>query len=439
MSVTRGSQSPSRATVTDVCLVGLGPANLALAIALKDVGIDVIVLEKQPSFTWHKEALLPGTRMQVHFLKDLVTPRDPAHPLTFVSYLHEVGAFESFVNAAHTTSTREQFHEYLCWAAAAIKDVCTFGRTVTSIARCTDSDLWTVRSELDGAAAGHGDVGPYEVRARVVVLGVGSEPHMPGGVAKSRRVLHSANASQLSALQDHIDGPIGVLGAGQSAAEILLMLLRGHNGTSDLEHYFHPYGMMRADDNPFANELFDRMGAEVVFGAEDSVRSAWRRAHANTNYGVVDADTLQQLYDTIYHHRLAGGERYTAWRGSTLNAVEEDDGHVDLLLEDHSGHRVRRRVSLLVCATGYRPADLRPLLSDPSLRLSWADDAPVLTAHFEAVDALGRPIENLLIHGAHAEPSHGLGVGLLSNIATRAGTMASRISTLLQRGREARC
>ncbi|WP_188484808.1 SidA/IucD/PvdA family monooxygenase [Cellulomonas carbonis] len=423
--------------MTDVCVVGLGPANLALAIALKDAGIDVTVLEKEPSFTWHREALLPGTRMQVHFLKDLVTPRDPTHPLTFVNYLHEVGAFESFVNAAHTTATRELFHEYLCWSADAIKDVCTFARTVTSIARCTYSDLWTVRSEPAGAAAGHGDVGPHEVRARVVVLGVGSEPHMPGGVARSRRVLHSANASQLPGLQDRIDGPIGVLGAGQSAAEVLLMLLRRHNGTSDFEHYFHPYGMMRADDNPFANELFDRTGPEVMFGAKDSVRSAWRSAHANTNYGVVDADTLQRLYDTIQDHRLAGGARYTAWRGSTLNAVTEKDGHVEVLLEDHSGKRVLRRVALLLCATGYRPVDLRPLLSDPSLRLSWADGAPLLTAHFEAVDVLGRPIENLLIHGAHAEPSHGLGVGLVSNIATRAGAMASRIKALLRTGRAA--
>ncbi|KAL1958104.1 hypothetical protein VTO42DRAFT_5144 [Malbranchea cinnamomea] len=71
--------------------VGFGPASLAIAIALHDrlekahqekqtFRLDcpkVRFLERQPNISWHSGLLVPGSKMQISFIKDLATLRDP--------------------------------------------------------------------------------------------------------------------------------------------------------------------------------------------------------------------------------------------------------------------------------------------------------------------------------------------------------------------------
>ena len=67
--------------VLDLVGVGFGPSNLALGILLEEENTTrepasrttARFLEKQPHFGWHDGMLLPGTDMQISFLKDLVT------------------------------------------------------------------------------------------------------------------------------------------------------------------------------------------------------------------------------------------------------------------------------------------------------------------------------------------------------------------------------
>ena len=68
--------------IHDLIGVGFGPSNLALAIALQEGqpqtgAIDALFLEKQPHFAWHGDMMLDGTHMQISFLKDLATLRNP--------------------------------------------------------------------------------------------------------------------------------------------------------------------------------------------------------------------------------------------------------------------------------------------------------------------------------------------------------------------------
>ncbi|HSX98944.1 MAG TPA: SidA/IucD/PvdA family monooxygenase, partial [Streptomyces sp.] len=72
-------------SIYDVLGIGFGPSNLALAIALHEHsaevgaenGLRVGFLERQPRFGWHRGMLIDDATMQVSFLKDLVTMRDP--------------------------------------------------------------------------------------------------------------------------------------------------------------------------------------------------------------------------------------------------------------------------------------------------------------------------------------------------------------------------
>ncbi|CAM5522064.1 lysine N(6)-hydroxylase/L-ornithine N(5)-oxygenase family protein [Streptomyces tanashiensis] len=111
--------------VYDVVGVGFGPANLALAIAVEEYNeqaapgeeLTAVFLEKQPNFGWHRGMLLPDATMQVSFLKDLATMRNPLSRFGFVPYLHDRGRLVDFINHKMLFPTREEFHDYLQWAA----------------------------------------------------------------------------------------------------------------------------------------------------------------------------------------------------------------------------------------------------------------------------------------------------------------------------------
>jgi L-ornithine N5-oxygenase len=68
--------------------VGFGPSNLAVAIAAGELGAAAprqLFLERQPRFGWHRGMLIEDATMQVSFLKDLVTLRNPASRITISS------------------------------------------------------------------------------------------------------------------------------------------------------------------------------------------------------------------------------------------------------------------------------------------------------------------------------------------------------------------
>lgn len=114
-----------RTQVHDLIGVGFGPSNLALAIAAVEHNdqangagrVSVRFFERQPAFGWHRGMLLDDATMQVSFLKDLVTLRNPASGFSFLAYLHECGRLVDFINHKTLFPLRVEFHAYLEWAA----------------------------------------------------------------------------------------------------------------------------------------------------------------------------------------------------------------------------------------------------------------------------------------------------------------------------------
>ena len=79
--------------IHDLIGIGFGPSNIALAIALDEQrqagqAKDALFIERQPCFAWHPHMLLENAHMQISFLKDLVTPRNPGSRFSFLNYLH---------------------------------------------------------------------------------------------------------------------------------------------------------------------------------------------------------------------------------------------------------------------------------------------------------------------------------------------------------------
>ena len=132
-----------REYIHDLIGVGFGPSNLALAVRLAENGGAPgahCFIERQPEFGWHRGMLLDDSRMQISFLKDLVTMRDPKSRFTFINYLFERGRLQDFVNLKNFYPTRIEFHDYLRWVASAFDDQVHYGESVTQIEPVTDEN-----------------------------------------------------------------------------------------------------------------------------------------------------------------------------------------------------------------------------------------------------------------------------------------------------------
>jgi len=418
--------------VWDVIGIGFGPANLALAIALAEsnaqrLGADrvsALFLEKQADFGWHRGMLIPDATMQVSFLKDLVTPRNPTSDFSFVAYLHRHGRLSDYINLKTLYPYRVEFHDYLAWAAERMSSWVSYGREVIDVVPVGDPDAVTC---LEVVSSGPGGVVERH-RARTVVLAPGIAPTLPDGVTGSARVWHSSELLPRTAeLPRSGVGRFVVVGAGQSAAEAVGYLHHRY-GDAEVCAVHRRYGYSPADDSPFANQVFDPEAVDEFFGASEPVRRELLARHRNTNYAVVDLENITDLYRRRYVDDLQGRSRLRMLPVSEVVAVEEQADHVAVTVHSHlDGRHTVLACDAVVYATGY---EVRP----PTTVLGRAGSLCRLDADGRAL--IGRDYRLELDAAAagvavyvqgNTEQTHGLGSTLLSNVATRAGEIVASL------------
>ncbi|MGI5132087.1 lysine N(6)-hydroxylase/L-ornithine N(5)-oxygenase family protein [Pseudonocardia sp. CA-107938] len=408
--------------VHDLVGIGFGPSNLGLAIALEEQAapLSVRFVERQEAFGWHRGMLLEDATMQISFLKDLVTLRDPTSSFSFLSYLKDRGRLVDFINYGSAFPTRLEFHDYLEWSAARFADRVDYATSVERVAAVPDDP-----SVVDV----HTSAGTV-LRTRNVVLATGLQPHLPDGVRTGERVWHSRDLlTRIGSVTD--PRRVIVVGAGQSAAETVDHL---HRTFPDAEvcAVFSRYGYSPADDSSFANRVFDPDAVDDFFDAPADVKDLILGYHANTNYSVVDPELIESLYRRHYHEKVSGHERLRFLNVSRVaDAVPVGDATgepvVDLVIESLlDGRREVVTADLVVYATGYRPSDPRQLLGglvdscvrDEAGRLDIGRDYRVRTA--------AELTAGIYLQGP-TERTHGLSSTLLSNVAVRAGEIAASI------------
>lgn len=417
---------PNELKTYDLVGVGFGPSNLALAVALDELKcpISAMFLERQPSFGWHRAMLLPSTKMQVSFLKDLVTFRNPMSPFSFVAYLHAVGRLSRFVNNKDFFPTRLEFNDYLKWVGANFADRVEYGSEVTALrlpegpAATADHILVTART-----AAG----GERTIAARNVVISTGLVARMPEGIRAGERIWHSSeflvNLERWGSLPLR---RVAVVGAGQSAAEIARHF-HAFLGDASIHAVIPSYGYMVADNSPLANEVFDPEAVDDYYDSSEWSKESLWNYHRNTNYSVVDEELINDLYQRMYQDRVAGRERLELLRMTRLERAQPIDGGVRLTVRSEL-HDVRQLdVDVVVCATGYRPMSAAAVLGDlePYCQLDNSGMLRVGRDYRLMTDpALGCAI---YLQGG-TEHSHGLSSSLLSNIAVRSGEIARSVA-----------
>lgn len=415
------------ADIIDVVGVGFGPANLALAIAITEHNeactpgsrISARFLERQSEFGWHRGMLIDGATLQVSFLKDLATMRNPTSDFGFLSYLQARGRLVDFINHKSLFPTRVEFHDYLEWAAARLDHLVSYGSDVVEIVPVIEHgqiDYFDIRMR-------GGDV----VRARNVVLGLGLAPRVPSGVQLSDRIWHNHDLlRRLEKLPSAVHDRFTVVGAGQSAAEVVDYLHREFPH-AEVCAIFSRYGYSPADDSAFANRIFDPAAVDEFFSAPEAVKNSIMGYHRNTNYSVVDLELIDELYRRSYQEKVVGRERLRILNTSRIVAESSTVDGVDITVEHlPTGRRRELSSDVLIYATGYQPADPFAVLGSLGPYCA-TDEAGRLKVHRDyQVETAPELRAGIYLQGG-TEHSHGISSSLLSNAAIRAQDILSSL------------
>ncbi|MFJ3722965.1 lysine N(6)-hydroxylase/L-ornithine N(5)-oxygenase family protein [Streptomyces sp. NPDC090045] len=422
--------------IHDLIGIGFGPSNVAMAIAVGEhnarVGREEVItthfFEQQPRFGWHRGMLIDDATMQVSFLKDLVTLRNPASEFSFLCYLKSKGRLIDFINHKNLFPLRVEFHDYLEWSAAKVDDMVSYGHEVvgvTPVVREGVVDHLDVTVRSGEGLALH--------RARNLVIGTGLRPLMPEGVERTDRIWHNSDLlTKVEALKGAAPSRFVVVGAGQSAAENVAYLHRRFP-QAEVCAVFSRYGYSPADDSGFANRIFDPEAVGEFFTAPENVKRKLMDYHRNTNYSVVDIDLIDELYRQMYQEKVLGTERLRFLNVSRLTGVTQTPAKVRATVQSLvTGEETLLDADVVVFATGYRPADPLGLLGEVADRCLRDDEDRVRVERDYRIATDPELRCGIYVQGG-TEHTHGITSSLLSNTSVRVGEI---LDSLLDRGRK---
>jgi len=397
-------------TTYDFVAVGLGPCNLGLACLAEPVeDLDGVFLESKDDFDWHPGMLLESATLQTPFMADLVTLADPTSPYSFLNYLKESGRLYPFYIRESFYPLRVEYNRYCRWAASRVRGV-RFGHTVVRIDYDEADGLYTVVSETADGTVRH--------RARHLVLGTGTPPHLPaacrglgGDLVHSSRYLQAKQALQRKR-------SITVVGSGQSAAEIYYDLLSesGAHGyrvdwvTRSPRFFPLEYTKLTLEmTSPEYVDYFHTLPERTRYRLEGEQKGLFKG---------IDADLINAIHELLYRKSADGPVRTRLLTNSALTAASYDETLGSYTLDFHHTEQQRDftlSTEGLVLATGYAyapPAFLAPVRD----RLRLDGQGRFDLARNYSIDVTGRGVflQNGGTH-THSITSPDLGMGPYRN------------------------
>lgn len=342
--------------VYDYIGIGIGPSNLSVCALSKSLNFSFCCFDKNPYFQWHSGALLPGSRMQTNFLKDLVTPVDPSNPYSILSYLVEKKRFYQLINLDTDRLFRKEFSDYLEWVSTSLPNM-HYSTEVKSIHFHKDKFLVETSSH-----------DYYE--AKNIVMGSGLTPYVPAFTKKyhTNTLYHSSEF--LEKYVERNEKCIAIIGGGQSGAEIMHYILNQNILPKNIYWISRRNYYLPLDESPFANEIFTPEYVQYFLCLNSKQKKTTVNEQKFFSDGI-SGDTLTAIYQKLYHLKYL--ENYSGahlHHGTSLRGIQYRQGHYKLLISSVSSHLEEILVDEVILATGYKfnlPGYLSPLL--PKLEL----------------------------------------------------------------------
>lgn len=421
--------------VKDIAGIGFGPANIALAICLNEISTDTkhCYVEAHSTSSWQSQMMLGGADIQNHPLRDFVTPRNPQSHFTFLNYLKRQGRLFEFLNLPMQYPLRQEYAAYIRWAADHFNDRVTYNARVEAIEveRIHGPASWKIHAS-DGS----------EVSARCLIIGTGRTKNVP-------RVFEPLLGSRIFHLNDYLKNisslprevrRIGVVGASQSAVEILLDLL---NRFPDKEIFSiqRSFGFRLKDVSPFSDRVYLPEFVDYFYSLPKQGKQNIQRQLRSTNYSSADADVIQQLYIRIYEERLSGKDRFHLLNNRLVQQAAPADSGFDLQLQEvNTGDNSRIQLDAVVLATGFLDlsgdADgeaIPPLLTPFARQIALDGDGAVGVTRDYRVKFQDDSMPPVYLNGL-CESSHGFGdAGSFSLLSIRSEAIARSALTTVHK------
>jgi lysine N6-hydroxylase len=349
----------------DLVAVGCGPFNLGLAALASRLDLRLVVLEARSELRWHPGLMFDDAVLQLSFLADLVTLIDPTHPLSFLAYLKARDRLYPFFIREQFHPSRREYEDYLRWVVDQLGSV-RFGQRVEAVRWDADQRRFVVEFSTPAGERAC-------LRCRDLVLGIGTEPRVPEGLAglSSRRLVHSSRYLERSRDVDAA-AAVTVVGSGQSAAEVVLDLLRRNlQGGPAVSWLTRTRSFAPLDYTKLVLEMTTPQYVRYFHALPQATKDRLN-AEQWQHYKGISAETLAEIYRLLYERELGSNLAPVELRcGISVESPCSEEPGQALLACRHldSGARFQHSTSLVIAATGYGerlPDFLRPI--EPLIR-----------------------------------------------------------------------
>jgi len=345
----------------DFIAVGAGPSNLSLVSqAYENTHINdrnFLILEKKNEVCWHPGMLLPGSRLDTHFAKDLITMINPKSEFTFLNFLLEQNRLEGFLNCGTPHPYRVEFDRYLRWCASKISKHLRTGYDVTRIEK-KQGNGYAVHCRLaDGSQS--------ELITDNVVLGMGGQPKMICDLTGNEsRVIHSdAFIQKIAKIKKfNRDQKILVVGAGQSSGELIRYLL--NSTLNNIDIVLSDYALTAKEGTAFINESYNGEFIDRFYNMTPEMKSWFCEKRRNMNYGVVDEKVIDGLYNEYYFAKNFDERKVNFLSFCKVEDISLDNDSVNVQLKNREyGNIFEKSYDYVVLATGYSFSQNKEILS----------------------------------------------------------------------------
>jgi lysine N6-hydroxylase len=399
----------------DLIGIGIGPSNLSLAALLAPITrFRARFFDRRAAFGWHPGMMLPGTRMQTSFLKDLVTPVDPTSPFGFLSYLVARGCFYRFLNAEFSRVRRADFAEYLRWVADQLPNL-SFAHEAVSVAH--DEHGFSV-AFTNGKQA----------RAKNLVVATGLAPHVPAWASGHLGVDCVHSHTYLETPIEVAGRRVLVIGGGQSGAEIFLDLFGGRRGApAEVVWATRRANLEPLDESAFANEYFTPEYVRQFHRLPAHRRSRLVDAQKLTGDGI-SPETLRELSQALYDRDFlaASGPSHRILPHREVRTLRRDRSAFQVVMHnDFTGADETLVADVVVLATGYRHR-VPTCLDALAARLPYDEEGNVRLGEDYSVAIDGAPGHRIYMQNA-GRYSHGVADAQLSLAAWRAAVIVNSL------------
>ncbi|MRU17098.1 ornithine monooxygenase [Roseovarius sp. A21] len=417
----------AEAHIYDCIGVGFGPSNMALAIALGEVGAldNCLFLEAQDDILWHPGMLLDGADIQHNPLRDLVTPRNPASPYGFLAYLKAQGRLFDYLNLSAPYPPRTEYAGYVNWVGRQFLDYVSLNTRVVAMTYTSDmSGTPLVAVLLDDGR---------RLLARSVSFAPGRSNYIPAQFesALGDDIVHlSGYRFARDRWLGRLDMPrVAVVGGSQSAIEILLDLA----GRARLTGISRGFGFKQKDLSAFTEQIYYPSFVDMFFDAGEGSQHKITRELWRSNYGAADPDVIEALNFKLYEQRVRNGDSIEIVHNCEIAGVEKrGDAYAMSVTDRLSGAPRTLEVDGIVLATGFRnfgnaenQEPYHPLLDGLATRFETRADGGIAIARDYRVATLpGAATAPVFINGL-CETTHGFGdAGSFSLLSVRSEQIA---------------